>query len=71
MTSENRNARPLRLRIVSDGTAFGTYVLDAETGARLWGVVAIDLHVDLAGASPTATITVRNVEVDVVAGVGE
>lgn len=38
-----------RVRIVSDGTSAGTFVLDAETGIKLLGVLSVALDIQACG----------------------
>lgn len=58
----------MRLRIVSDGTSFGTKLYDADTGEELaFGVRAVTWTVSGNTRMATATLEVRNVEVDVIA----
>lgn len=48
--------RPIRLRIVSDGTPPGTFVTDADTGRAVQGVKAIAWAFD-AGESGGASVS--------------
>lgn len=36
----------MKVKVISDGTSFGTYVVDAETGARLEDVYAVRWELD-------------------------
>lgn len=56
----------MRIRIVSDGTAEGTHVVDAATGDVIDNVVAVSWSVEVPGCSPTeATFKCAYVEVDI------
>lgn len=48
----------MRLRIVSDGTVFGTDILDAETGEPVdLKVIGVDISLYVA-ETPTVTLTI-------------
>lgn len=55
-----------RVRITSDGTMFGTRVVDAETGDPIPKVCRIEFAPMVPGQLPAATITVMTPILDIV-----
>lgn len=55
----------MKIKIVSDGTAWGTKVVDADTGETLEKVISVSWEHDL-HRSPEVTITVTEVPVEIV-----
>ena len=53
----------IKLKIVSDGTTFGTHVVDRETGERLEDVVAIEWRISVGGLSEVI-FTMRSILVE-------
>lgn len=58
----------IKLKVTGDGTPSGTTVVDAETGAQLWGIESVIIQLRR-GEPPSAIIRVTNVQVDVEATV--
>jgi hypothetical protein len=56
----------MRLKIVSDGTPANTHVVDAATGEKVNGIVAIEWRIDSPTKLSEATITIRAMEIDVI-----
>jgi len=55
----------MRIRIVSDGTAFGTQLVDADTGANISeGMRCTRVVIDARDGLATATLTVDAVTLD-------
>ena len=57
----------MRVKVVGDGTPFGTRVVDADTGEAVEHVTAVDLRLTPDGID--ARLTLLHVEVDVLAEV--
>lgn len=58
----------IKLRITGDGTPGGLSIMDAETGAQLWGVESVILQLQR-DKPPTAIIRVTNIQIDAAATV--
>ena len=58
----------IKLKVLGDGTPGGTSVIDAETGAQLWGVESVIIQLRR-GEAPSAIIRVNNVQVEAMATV--
>ena len=58
----------LKIKIVGDGTPWGTRVVDATTGAQMWGVESVIVQAR-PNEAPMAIIRVRNVQIDMQATV--
>lgn len=56
----------MRLKIISDGTATGTHVVNADTGDELKWVRRVTFDADARGGFVHATIELYSVEVDAV-----
>ena len=61
----------MRMKIVSDGTADGTQVVDAATGERLEGTYGVTWSISVDDCVADATISVRKVAVEVEAEVSD
>lgn len=55
-----------RVKLISDGTAVGTKVIDAA-GNRIEGIKSLCLTIDAGAGSTKLTLTMLDVEVDVTA----
>ena len=55
----------MKIKIISDGLSTNTYVINAETGERIQGVVKVDWSCE-AGQTAQANIEFINVPVEVV-----
>lgn len=58
------------LRIVSDGTTFGTHVYDAETGKEIEGVRSVTIFVEARDPHVTAILEVYTADFQVIAPPG-
>jgi hypothetical protein len=56
----------MKVRVVSDGTIYGTNIFDVASGAEVQGIVGVRIWHE-AGEIPKADITVLAAEVDVIA----
>ena len=55
----------MRLKIVSDGTRFGTRIEDQATGQEVEGVFEIEWRFSARDAAPEATVTLFAVPVEI------
>lgn len=60
----------MKIKIISDGTAVGTFVVDTSTGARVDGVKRIQWGVDYDGVA-VAVLEFQGIEADIVGDAGE
>lgn len=58
----------IKLKVTGDGTPSGLSIIDAETGAQLFGVESVIIQLRR-GEPATAIIRVANVEIDAMATV--
>ena len=58
----------MKIKIVSDGSEYGTRVIDADTGELIDGVVAVEIRADadMFGGAPRVKLHMTDVAVDVV-----
>lgn len=54
----------MKVKIISDGTAMGTKVIDPKSGEMLEGVIGVDWSCGLGANEATATITLVQVPVE-------
>lgn len=57
----------MKIKIISDGTAKNTTVIDQKTGERLEGVININWNIQVGGLSK-CTIKLHNIPLEVYAG---
>lgn len=55
----------MRIKIISDGTAFGTKIVDAATGEAIDFVTAIEFKIRAADNAPSVVIEVLKPIIDV------
>lgn len=53
------------IKIISDGRAFGTKVIDSKTGKELTGITAVSWSVDIENDIASAIINFIDVEVEI------
>jgi len=58
--------KPIKLKIVSDGTAYGTNIYDVESGRKLEGVIRVNWRIDLKTLTAIADISIIDVPVELV-----
>lgn len=61
------SGRPMRIKIISDGTPHGTCVVDADTGAIVRGVTHVSWDSGSPGDVPTARVEFIKVPVEIIA----
>lgn len=57
----------MKLKIISDGTAWGTKVVDVETGEELKYVKSADWHISADDKLAEANLTILHVPVEIIA----
>lgn len=57
----------MKLKIISDGTQWGTKVINAETGEMVEHVTRADVHPIIPGEPVSVTLTIEGVQLDMVA----
>ena len=55
----------MKIKIVSDGTTWGTQVINAETGERLPNVTKIEISLDAKEATAKTTLTLISVPFEI------
>ena len=55
----------MKIKIVSDGTTWGTHVVNAETGEQIQNVTKIDISIDAKDATAKTTLTLVRVPLEI------
>lgn len=55
----------MKLKIISDGTSWGTKVVNADTGESVDGIVSIDWRITAGGYEIAATLQITRVALEI------